>query len=30
MQEIIKNSLAKSLTYADYRKQVTDLLKEGK
>ncbi len=30
MQEIIKSSLAKSLTYADYRKQVTDLLKEGK
>lgn len=30
MQEIIKNSLAKSLTYAEYRKQVTDLLKEGK
>ncbi|HBI00839.1 MAG TPA: thioredoxin family protein [Flavobacterium sp.] len=30
MQEIFKNSLAKSLTYADYRKQVTDLLKEGK
>lgn len=30
MQEIIKNSLAKSFTYADYRKQVADLLKEGK
>lgn len=30
MQEIIKNSLAKSITYADYRQQVTDLLKEGK
>lgn len=30
MQEIIKNSLANSFTYADYRKQVTDLLKEGK
>lgn len=30
MQEIIKNSLAKSLTYAEYRKQVTELLKEGK
>lgn len=30
MQEIIKNSLAKSLTYADYRKQVTELLNEGK
>ena len=30
MKEIIKSSLAKSLTYADYRKQVTDLLKEGK
>lgn len=30
MQEIIKNSLANSLTYSDYRKQVTDLLKEGK
>ncbi|MDP2159113.1 MAG: thioredoxin family protein [Flavobacterium sp.] len=30
MQEIIKNSLANSLTYADYRQQVTDLLKEGK
>lgn len=30
MKEIIKNSLAKSLTYADYRKQVADLLKEGK
>ncbi|RAR50405.1 thioredoxin family protein [Flavobacterium lacus] len=30
MQEIIKNSLAKSLTYLEYRKQVTDLLKEGK
>lgn len=30
MQEIIKNSLAKSVTYLDYRKQVTDLLKEGK
>ena len=30
MQEIIKSSLAKSLTYTDYRKQVTDLLKEGK
>ncbi len=30
MQEIIKNSLAKSLTYSEYRKQVADLLKEGK
>jgi hypothetical protein len=30
MQEIIKKSLAKSFTYADYRKQVADLLKEGK
>lgn len=30
MQEIIKNSLEKSVTYLDYRKQVTDLLKEGK
>lgn len=30
MQEIIKSSLAKSLTYADYRSQVTNLLKEGK
>jgi hypothetical protein len=30
MQEIIKHSLANSLTYSDYRKQVTDLLKEGK
>jgi hypothetical protein len=30
MQEIIKSSLAKSLTYADYRKQVANLLKEGK
>lgn len=30
MQEIIKNSLAKSLTYAEYRKQVAELLKEGK
>jgi hypothetical protein len=30
MKEIIKDSLAKSYTYPDYRKQVTDLLKEGK
>lgn len=30
MQEIIKNSLAKSLTYSEYRSQVADLLKEGK
>ena len=30
MQEIIINSLAKSLTYLEYRKQVTNLLKEGK
>lgn len=30
MQEIIKNSLIKSYTYTDYRKLVSDLLKEGK
>ena len=30
MQDIIKSSLARSVTYLDYRKQVTNLLKEGK
>lgn len=30
MQEIITPSLAKSLTYLEYRQLVTDLLKEGK
>lgn len=30
MEEIIKASLPKSLTYFEYRKQVTDLLLEGK
>lgn len=30
MQEIIKNSLIKSFTYSDYRKLITNLLKEGK
>jgi hypothetical protein len=30
MQEIIKNSLANSFSYFGYRKQVTELLKEGK
>ena len=30
MQDIIKSSLARSVTYLDYRKQVANLLKEGK
>lgn len=30
MQEIIKNSLANSFTYADYRREIKNLLKEGK
>ncbi|WP_447635759.1 thioredoxin family protein [Flavobacterium microcysteis] len=30
MEEIIKNSLEKSITYFEYRKVVTDLLLEGK
>lgn len=30
MQEIIKNSLANSFTYADYRREIKNLLREGK